>query len=144
MTENRLHDSFARQALMATFGARITDHGSGKVEITAPILPLATQQHGVAHAGLTFALADTAAGYAALSLMAEGREVMTAEAKINLIAPAAGEKLIARGEVVRAGRRLTVVRADVFALRDGKETCVAVLQGTMIPVDPPRLPPETQ
>lgn len=134
--ENRIKTSFAKQALMATFGAEITSVSAGRVEITAPILPIATQQHGVGHAGLTFALADTAAGYAALTMMQEGREVMTAEAKINLIAPATGDKLIARGEVIRAGRRLVVVRADVFALRDGTETCIAILQGTMIPVDP--------
>lgn len=132
----RIHASFARQSLMATFGACITGLSPGKVELTAPILPLAQQQHGAGHAGLTFALADTAAGYAALTLMPDDREVMTVEAKINLIAPALGSHLIARGEVVRAGRRLTVVRADVFALREGVETCVAILQGTMIPVDP--------
>jgi uncharacterized protein (TIGR00369 family) len=133
---DRIHQSFARQSLMATFGAKLTHIAPGRVEITAPILPLATQQHGVGHAALTFALADTAGGYAALTLMAEDREVMTAEAKINLLAPAKGDKLIARGEVVRAGRRLTVVRADVFAVEGGRETCIAVLQGTMVPVDP--------
>ncbi len=136
MTLSRVEDSFAKQALMATFGAEITALSPGKLEITAPILPLAHQQHGVGHAGLTFALADTAGGYAALTLMPEGREVMTVEAKINLLAPAKGDRLIARGEVIRAGRRLTVVRADVFAVENGKETCIAVLQGTMIAVDP--------
>lgn len=136
MINPRIQHSFDTQALMATFGARITAQSPGKIEISAPILPLATQQHGVGHAGLTFSLADTAAGYAALSLMPEGREVMSAEAKINLLAPAMGELLIARAEVIRSGRRLSVVRADVFALRDGQETCIAILQGTMIPVDP--------
>jgi len=133
---NRIQDSFSKQALMATFGAQITALSPGRVEITAPILPLAHQQHGIGHAGLTFALADSAGGYAALSLMPEGREVMTVEAKINLLAPARGEKLIARGEVVRAGRRLTVVRAEVFAVENGAETCIAALQGTMIAVAP--------
>jgi uncharacterized protein (TIGR00369 family) len=136
VTHARIYDSFAKQALMTTFGAEITAISPGKLEITAPILPLAHQQHGVGHAGLTFALADTAGGYAALSLFPDGREVMTVEAKINLLAPARGEKLIARGEVVRSGRRLTVVRADVFAVENGGETCIAVLQGTMIAVDP--------
>lgn len=136
MNPTRIHDSFAKQSLMATFAAEITDLSAGKVEITAPILPLAHQQHGVGHAGLTFALADTAGGYAALTLFPQGQEVMTVEAKINLLAPARGEKLIARGEVVRTGRRLTVVRADVFALENGTETCIAVLQGTMIAVNP--------
>ena len=136
MNSSRVYASFAKQALMATFDAKLTALAPGKVEITAPILPLARQQHGVGHAGLTFALADTAGGYAALSLMAEGLEVMTVEAKINLLAPARGESLIARAEVVRAGRRLTVVRADVFALENDTETCIAVLQGTMIAVAP--------
>jgi uncharacterized protein (TIGR00369 family) len=136
MTETRISESFAKQALMQTFGAKITAQSPGKLEITAPILPLARQQHGVGHAGLTFALADTAAGYAALSLFPTGREVMSVELKINLLAPARGEKLIARGEVLRAGRRLSVVRADVFAMENGKETLVAALQGTMIAVDP--------
>tara|TARA_R110002124_G_scaffold266055_1_gene432985 strand:+ start:253 stop:666 length:414 start_codon:yes stop_codon:yes gene_type:complete len=136
MTVSRIQRSFDAQALMATFNARITAHSAGKVEISAPILALATQQHGVGHAGLTFALADTAAGYAALTLMPEGREVMTVEAKINLLAPASGDLLIARGEVVRSGRRLSVVRADVFAVRNGVETLIAILQGSMIPVDP--------
>jgi uncharacterized protein (TIGR00369 family) len=136
MTDPRIQRSFDAQALMATFGAKITAQSPGKVEISAPILPIATQQHGIGHAGLTFALADTAAGYAALTLMPADREVMTAEAKINLLAPAMGEMLIARGEVVRSGRRLSVVRADVFALQNGVETCIAILQGTMVPVAP--------
>lgn len=133
---DRIHDSFARQGLMQSFGAELGAIAPGRVEIAAPIRPEASQQHGAAHAGLTFALADSAAGYAALTLMPEGREVMTAEAKINLIAPALGESLIARGEVAKAGRRLTVCRAEVFARRDGNETCVALLQATMIAVDP--------
>ncbi|MDZ7909110.1 MAG: PaaI family thioesterase [Gemmobacter sp.] len=121
---------------MQSFGAALADVAPGRVEITVPIRPEASQQHGAAHAGLTFALADSAAGYAALTLMPEGREVMTVEAKINLIAPAVGERLMARGEVAKAGRRLTVCRAEVFAQRDGGETCVALLQATMIAVDP--------
>ena len=86
--------------------------------------------------GLAFMLGDSAAGYAALSLMPEGREVMTVEMKINLLAPAIGDTLEAIGEVVRAGRRLTVVRAEVFALTGDTRKSVALLQGTMIPVDP--------
>lgn len=99
---DRIHDSFARQGLMQSFGAALADVAPGRVAITAPIRPEASQQHGAAHAGLTFALADSAAGYAALTLMPEGREVMTVEAKINLIAPAVGECLMARGEVAKA------------------------------------------
>jgi len=132
---DRILRSFAAQSLMTTLEARITGLEPGMVEITAPILPGGRQQQGAGHAGVTFALADTAAGYAALSLMPEDREVMTVEAKINLLAPAMGEALVARGRVVKAGRRLTVVTAEVFAVREGIETCIALLQGTMIPMD---------
>lgn len=136
-TDRRIRASFARQTLMQTFGARLTALGPGRCEIAAPILPLALQQHGAGHAGLTFALGDSAAGYAALTLMPPEGEVMTVEMKINLMAPALGEELVATGRVLRAGKRLTVVTAEVEA-RDagGRRRTVAVLQGTMIPVDP--------
>lgn len=133
--EARVRASFARQSLMATFGAEVVRVARGEVDLEAPILPGARQQQGFGHAGLTFSLADTAAGYAALSVMAEGQEVLTVEAKINLLAPAAGEALVARGRVVKAGRRLVVVTAKVFAREGGRETCVALFQGTMIPVE---------
>ena len=132
----RIAASFARQSLMETFGARLTRTAPGDVEITAPILPGARQQQGFAHAGLTFALGDSAAGYAALSLLPPEQEVLTVEMKINLTAPGAGDHLVARGRVVKPGRRLMVVAADVFAVTDGVEKVVAVLQGTMMPVNP--------
>jgi uncharacterized protein (TIGR00369 family) len=135
-TFDRVCESFARQSFMQTAGAEIVEATPGRCRIVAPIAPGLRQQHGVGHAGLTFALGDTAAGYAALSLMPEGSEVMTVEMKINLLAPAMGERLVATGEVLRAGRRLLVVRAEVAAERDGASTPVAVLLGTMIPVDP--------
>jgi uncharacterized protein (TIGR00369 family) len=106
------------------------------VRIEAPILPGSRQQHGYAHAGLTFAIGDSAAGYAALSVMPEGFEVLTTEMKINLLAPARGERLIARGRVIKAGRRLVIVQADVHALDEGRETHVALLTGTMMPLAP--------
>ncbi|QCO55177.1 PaaI family thioesterase [Pseudorhodobacter turbinis] len=136
MTDQRIRDSFANQGLMTTLGATLSHVAAGEVHISAPLQAATSQQHGAGHAGLTFALADTAAGYAALTLMEAGREVMTVEAKINLMAPAIGEVLIARGKVIRAGRRLTVVQAEVFAIKGDTETCIAILQGTMIPVDP--------
>jgi uncharacterized protein (TIGR00369 family) len=100
------------------------------VEITAPILPGSQQQHGYAHAGLIFALGDSAAGYAALTLMEEGCEVLTAEMKINLLAPGRKGPLRAVGHVEKSGARLVIVRADVF---DG-DVKVALMQGTMVPV----------
>lgn len=136
----RVRDSFARQSLMATFGAEITDLGPGHCVISAPIGQNLRQQQGFGHAGLTFALGDTAAGYAALTQMADGCEVLTVEMKINLIAPAAGARLIATGRVAKAGRRLTVVTAEVEAEAEpgGSRRTIALLQGTMIPVEAAR------
>ncbi|MBZ0122298.1 MAG: PaaI family thioesterase, partial [Roseovarius sp.] len=128
--EAKLRQSFAAQAMMKTLGASLVRVAPGEVEIAAPILPGSRQQHGYAHAGLTFAIGDSAAGYAALSTMPEDREVLTAEMKISLLAPGAGDGLIARGRVIRPGRRLVVVQADVFAVRDGAETHIALLIGT--------------
>lgn len=119
---------------MRTLGARIDTLDPGLVTLRMPMTDAMSQQHGFAHAGATFALGDSAAGYAALSLMAPGSEVLTIEMKINLIAPARGAHLVATGSVVKAGRRLTVVRAEVEAEdADGTRSTVAILQGTMIP-----------
>lgn len=131
-----IHDSFARQSLMETLGAQLDHVQKGEVQVSAPILPGARQQHGFAHAGLTFSLGDSAAGYTALSVMPVGSEVLTAEIKINLLAPGRGERLIARGRVIKPGRRLVVVAADVHALDRGDETLIATLTGTMVPLLP--------
>jgi len=133
----RIRKSFGRQGLMTTLGAQIDSIDSGRVVISAPIQPGSCQQHGVAHAGLAFALGDSAAGYSALTLMPAGHEVMTAEIKINLLAPGAGNRLRATGRVIKPGRRLIVVSAEVHAIDAGKETLVAVLMGTMVPIAPP-------
>ena len=128
-------DSFARQGLLQAMGARIDRLETGLVILSMPITPSVSQQHGVAHAGASFSLGDSASGYAALSLMPEGAEVMTVEMKINLVAPAAGRRLIATGEVVKSGRRLSVTRCTVQAeATDGTLRDVALMQGTMIPV----------
>src|SRR6056297_1617443 len=134
--EAAIHRSFDAQAMMATLGAKLIAVLPGHARIDAPILPGSRQQHGYAHAGLTFAIGDSAAGYAALSVMPEGFEVLTTEMKINLLAPARGKRLIARGRVIKAGRRLVVVQADVHALDEGRETHVALLTGTMMPLAP--------
>ncbi|MBS4009922.1 MAG: PaaI family thioesterase [Roseovarius sp.] len=132
--EQKIRRSFAAQAMMTTLGARLVGLSDGATVIEAPILPSSRQQHGFGHAGLTFAIGDSAAGYAALSLMPDGAEVLTTEMKINLLAPAQGERLIARGRVIKPGRRLVIVQADVYAVQDGVETHIALLTGTMIPV----------
>ncbi len=133
-TAQKIRDSFARQTMMTTFGADILSITPGAVTLVAPILPGALQQQGFGHAALTFALGDSAAGYAALSLAPPGHEVLTTEMKINLIAPAAGNRLVATGRVVKAGRRLIVVTAEVEAETDGKRKLIAILQGSMMPV----------
>lgn len=133
-TEQRIRNSFSRQTMMQTLGAEIASVSDGQVVITAPILPGSRQQHGVAHAALTFAIGDSAAGYAALSLLPADQEVMTAEIKINLLAPGAGDRLRATGRVIKPGRRLIVVSAEVHALTGEEEKLIAVLQGTMVPV----------
>ncbi len=130
----RIQTSFAAQSLMATFGATLTHVSAGHISISAPILPLALQQQGFGHAGLTFALGDSAAGYAALSLLPLDMEVVTAEIKINLLAPARGDLLIATGRVIKPGKRLNVVTAEIHAEAGSDRTLIAVMQGTMVPV----------
>ena len=134
--EKRITESFDKQSMMRTLGAQLESVAAGQVVISAPILAGTRQQHGFAHAALTFALGDSAAGYSALSVMPEGYEVLTAEIKINLLAPGKGERLRATGRVLKAGRRLVVVAADVHAIDEGREVLIAVLQGTMIPMAP--------
>lgn len=130
----RVLASFEAQSMMATFGAEMTTIEEGIVEIRSPILPGALQQQGFGHAGLTFSIGDSAAGYAALTMIPMDQEVVTAEIKINLLAPARGDRLIARGRVIKPGRRLFVVTSEVHAETDGKRVLIAVLQGTMMPV----------
>lgn len=132
---DRITQSFAAQTMMQTLGARLVHVAPGDVRIEAPILPGLRQQQGFGHAGLTFSLGDSAAGYAALSLMPPDRDVLTAEIKINLLAPAVGDLLIAKGRVIKPGRRLVVVSAEVSARDGDKITLIAILQGTMVPVE---------
>jgi len=133
MTE-RVTRSFESQSMMKTLGARIYEVEKGKVIIEAPLLPSTLQQQGYVHAGLTFSIGDSAAGYSALTLLPEDQEIMTAEIKINLLAPADGELLRAEGRVVKHGKRLVVVTSEIHVLKDGKKKLIAIMQGTMIPV----------
>ena len=130
----RVTRSFESQSMMKTIGARINKVERGKVTIEAPLLTSTLQQQGYAHAGLTFSIGDSAAGYSALTIMPENQEVMTVEIKINLLAPADGELLRAEGKVVKQGKRLVVVTSEIHAIKDGKKKLIAIMQGTMIPV----------
>ena len=133
--ERRLRDSFARQTMMQTLGATMVTAGLGRVVIAAPVASHVLQQQGAAHAALAFGLGDSAAGYAALSVLPQGSEVVTVEMKINLLAPAVGDRLVAEGRVVRPGRRIVVVGAEVWAESGDVRKHVATLLGTMVPVE---------
>ncbi|MBT8425559.1 MAG: PaaI family thioesterase [Silicimonas sp.] len=130
----KVRASFARQTMMRTLGAELVDLGHGTATISAPILPTSLQQQDAGHAALTFAIGDSAAGYSALTLLDPDSEVMTVEMKINLLRPALGDLLVAEGRVIKPGRRVSVVAAEVFAVTDGVRKQIALLQGTMIPV----------
>ena len=121
---------------MTTFGAKLQNVAHGLVEIHAPILNQCTQQHGFGHAALTFGLGDSAAGYAALSVMPPEAEVLTSEMKIHLLAPGQGDYLRATGKVIKPGRRLVIVQAEVHAISGKTATQIALMTGTMVPVFP--------
>jgi uncharacterized protein (TIGR00369 family) len=130
----RVRTAFARQGFMTLIGAELVSVAPGAVEIALPLRPELSQQHGHAHAGAAWSIADSAAGFAAQTLMAAGDGVVTVELKISLLAPARGARLIARGRVERAGRTLTVCRSDVLAVSEGAETHVAAALGTFMRV----------
>jgi len=130
----RVRASFARQTLMATIGARLTVVAPGEIEIELPFRADLGQQHGFIHGGIVTAIVDTACGYAALSLMEPDAAVLTVEFKLNFVAPARGERLVARGRVSKPGRILTVCLGEVVALTGGEEKPVATMLATMMAV----------
>jgi len=132
--ESRVRDSFAKQQLMTTLGARLDRVAPGAVDIALPYDEANSQQHGFVHAGALAAIADSACGYAALTLMPADAAVLSIEFKINMLAPARSPLLVARGAVVKAGRTITVCRADVVAPGDDGERLVAAMQATMMTV----------
>jgi uncharacterized protein (TIGR00369 family) len=127
-----IRQSFASQSIMHLIGAELQLVEPGLVEITVAYRKELTQQHGYLHAGVVTTIADSAAGYAAYSLMPAGSEVLSVEFKVNLLRPAKGVAFLARAEVIKPGKTLTVVRADVFGISEtGSRELVATLQGTM-------------
>lgn len=132
--EARVRASFARQQVMATIGATITAVEPGLVEIQTPFRPDLAQQHGFLHAGIITTIVDSACGYAALSLMPAQVGVLTIEYKVNFLAPAAGERFVARGRVTKPGRNVTVCTGDVLAVQEGRETPIATMLTTMMVV----------
>lgn len=128
----RVRDSFHRQQAMALIGASMPVVEAGYTEVHLPHKPEVTQQHGFIHGGVVGMIADSAAGYAANTLTPADASVLTVEYKMNLLAPADGELLIAQGTVLKYGRTLTVTRGEVFAVKDGKKTLCAVMQQTIM------------
>ncbi|WP_341705038.1 PaaI family thioesterase [Ferrovibrio sp.] len=128
-----------RQPFMQMLGVTLEAVGEGEVELRLALRPDLTQHGGVAHGGVIGALADNAAGAAAGTLTLPEKATVTAEYKINFIAPGAGDALRAVGRVLKPGRSLIAVESRVYALRDGTETLVAAALASMVPVPlPPR------
>ena len=127
-----VRESFARQTIMSLIGGELTRVEPGIIEISLPYRTDLTQQHGYVHAGIITTIADSACGYAAYTLMPPGSDVLAVEFKVNLLRPAKGDTFVARAEVMKSGRTLTVVRADVHALSKDSRELVAIMQGTMM------------
>lgn len=130
--EKRIHDSFNRQGLMRHLGITVQSVAPGNVVLRMPFSPELTQQHGYFHAGGTSALADTAGGYAGFTLFPENSSVLTIEFKINLLAPAKGDFLLAEAKVIRSGRTLTICQIDVYGVTGNERTHVALAQQTLM------------
>ena len=130
---NKVAKSFESQAFMRTIGAKLESVDEGRVVISVELKPSMMQQHGFGHAGVTFSIGDSAAGYAALTKMGKNQEVLTSEMKIHLMSPADGKILKAVGSVLKAGRRLLVVQSNIYSGDDKNEKLIATMLGTMVP-----------
>lgn len=130
--EATVRGSFARQKVMRLIGAGMGALSPGHCEIRLPFRDDLTQQNGYFHAGITSTIVDSAGGYAGLTLMPAGADVLTVEFKLNLLAPADGDLLVAEGQVLKSGRNLVITRGEVYAIRDGKATHCATMQQTLM------------
>ncbi len=133
----RVRLSFARVGFLATLGARLERVSAGEVVIAMPNSPGLAQQHGYAHGGAIATILDAACGYAALSVMPPGSEVLSVEFKVNFLAPAIGESFRATGRVARAGRTIAVCQGEVVSIGASGEKVIAVMQATMMRVEAP-------
>ena len=129
--ESDIRESFASQSFMRSIGAELSSVSAGSVEVSLPIRGDLLQHHGYLHGAVIAAVVDTACGYSALSLMPPESSVLTVEYKVNFMSPANGDRVIARGRVLRPGRRLTVCYGEAFAQVDGCEKMIAALTATM-------------
>lgn len=141
--ERKVRESFARQSIMGFLGARIALIEPGRVTIELPFRSELTQQHGFLHAGITTTIADSAGGYAAFSLMEPESSILTVEFKVNLLAPARGERFVATGRCVKPGKQLFICEIEVHAFEGERgRRCLLGLQTNMrLPSTPDGLPP---
>ena len=130
---SKIAQSFANQSFMKTLGAQLDLIDHGKVIISVKLKQSMMQQHGFGHAGVTFSIGDSAAGYAALTTMKQNQEVLTSEMKIHLLAPADGKILKAVGTVLKSGKRLIVVQSNIYSHHGKRNKLVATMLGTMVP-----------
>jgi uncharacterized protein (TIGR00369 family) len=130
--EARVRASFAQQRVMDTIGARLVRVAPGEVDVEVACRDDLTQQNGYLHAGILATVLDSACGYAAFTLMPAGSSVLSVEFKINMLAPARGERVIARARVKKAGRTISVCDADAFAVSGAEEKLVSSMTGTMM------------
>lgn len=130
----RVRDSFAKQTVMTTIGASLTHIEAGQVQIRLPFSDTLLQQHGFIHAGIITTIVDSACGYAGLTLMPEDTEVLTIEFKTNFLSPAKGDYFLATGQVIKAGRTITVCEGHVTAHDGDNEKLIVTMQATMMAV----------
>jgi len=142
--EARVRESFARQGAMKLIGAAITEVAPGYCAIALAPRPDLSQQHGYLHAGIVSTIVDSAGGYAGFTLFPEDASVLTVEFKLNLLAPAKGERIVAEGFVVKPGRTLAITRGEVHAEDGGKRTLVALMQQTLMVMHGKRDAPESR
>ncbi|MBN4667636.1 PaaI family thioesterase [Pandoraea nosoerga] len=127
----KIRASFDSQGVMTHWGAHITHLADGHCEISLPFSDKVNQQHGFFHGGVIGAIADSAGGYAGYTRISPEQELVTAEYKLNILAPGKGDTLVGRGQVVKAGRTLIVTTAELFAIDNGKWTLCALMQQTL-------------
>jgi uncharacterized protein (TIGR00369 family) len=130
--EQRVRASFARQGAMRTLGATLEAVEPGYCAISLVPRPEIAQQHGYVHAGVIATIVDSAGGYAGYTLFPRDASVLTVEYKLNLLAPATGERVVAEGRVVKSGRSLVITRGEVHAEQGGTRTLVAIMQQTLM------------
>jgi uncharacterized protein (TIGR00369 family) len=130
--EATVRGSFARQKVMQLLGAEMGALSPGHCEIRLPFRDDLTQQNSYFHAGITGTIVDSAGGYAGYTLMPQGSDVLTVEFKLNLLAPADGDYLVAEGQVLKSGRNLIIARGEVYAIKNGRATHCATMQQTLM------------